>query len=381
MNRTVYRLCRVVVCTAVFDAVSGCAFAPDEDTGGSEGDGGGDINAHEALVAAVRATNWSPLAAAPTARGGAKQDDVFFIDDAVGYVANGPGGAVEKTTDGGETWTSVLESRTAYFRAVAFFDANHGFVGNLGAGLVGSISDPSLLYETKDAGATWQPVTAINGDATSVRGICNLHIIDSTHIVAVGRANGPAAMLSSSDAGASWTARDLSDDFSMVIDAHFFSPEVGLLAGMDPDGNACRIMRTEDGGETRTEVFASFKDSNLCWQLNFPSPTVGYAAVQDAASGPGTFAKTIDAGHTWIELELPPLATENAPYPGIGIGFLDDKIGWLAPENSTLPVYRTFDGGESWEQDPVLTGPINRFRVVNDHVAYASGARVWKLSL
>jgi photosystem II stability/assembly factor-like uncharacterized protein len=150
---------------------------------------------------------------------------------------------------------------------------------------------------------------------------------------------------------------------------------------MDPDGNACRIMRTEDGGETRTEVFASFKDSNLCWQLNFPSSTVGYAAVQDAASGPGTFAKTTDAGQTWIELELPPLATENAAYPGIGIGFLDDNIGWLAPENSTLPVYRTFNGGETWEQDPVLTGPINRFRIVNDSVAYASGARVWKLSL
>jgi photosystem II stability/assembly factor-like uncharacterized protein len=165
----------------------------------------------------------------------------------------------------------------------------------------------------------------------------------------------------------------------MVIDAHFFSTTEGLVAGMDPSSTYCTIGRTTDGGATFHSVFTSKTSGSLCWKLHFPSAQVGYAAVQDTTVGPGTFAKTTDGGQTWKELPLPPLSKPNEAYSAIGVGFITEDIGWMAAEDASLPAYRTFDGGMTWEVDPALKSPVNRFRFVDAHTAYAVGAATWKL--
>jgi photosystem II stability/assembly factor-like uncharacterized protein len=195
----------------------------------------------------------------------------------------------------------------------------------------------------------------------------------------VGRANGPADILVSSDGGGSWAATDLSATFSMVIDAHFSSTTEGLVAGMDPTANYCAIARTTNGGTSFEPVFTSKTAGSLCWKLHFPSALVGYATVQATMPGAPTFAKTTDGGQTWKELPLPGKATET--YSAIGVGFLTENIGWMAAEDAGLPVYRTFDGGMTWEVDPALKSPINRFRFVDAHTAYAIGGAAWKLVL
>jgi photosystem II stability/assembly factor-like uncharacterized protein len=125
-------------------------------------------------------------------------------------------------------------------------------------------------------------------------------------------------------------------------------------------------------------VFTSDTVGSLCWKIQFPSDQVGYVAVQDSTNGPATFAKTTDGGDSWSEHPLP---GDGSAYSAIGVGFINDQIGWMAPEEASLPVYRTFDGGETWEQDPALQAPINRFRFVDDHTVFAIGAAVWKLDL
>jgi photosystem II stability/assembly factor-like uncharacterized protein len=255
----------------------------------------------------------------------------------------------------------------------------HGFAGNIGAGLSSAITDATLLYATTDGGGTWVPVTTITGSAA--QGVCNFSAVDATHLFAVGRANAPAHLLHSSDGGATWVATDANTYFSMIIDAHFFSATEGVVAGMDPSMTYCTIQRTTDGGATFVPVFTSKTSMSLCWKLHFPSSQVGYAAVQDTASGPGTFAKTMDGGKTWQELPLPKLSQPNAGYSAIGVGFITEEIGWMAAEDATLPAYRTFDGGMTWEKDPALKSPINRFRFVDAHTAYAVGGAVWKLTL
>ncbi len=335
---------------------------------------------NDAYEQAVLAAKWTKLTTAPSYKNGAKMDDVFFTSKLVGYAADGPGSAISKTEDGGATWKQIFTHEGTFFRALTFLDDQHGFAGNLGAGLTGSITDATVLYETKDAGATWNPVTAITGGAP--KGICNLTKIDGTHLVAVGRTNGPAHVLMSSDAGASWVATDLHTQMSMLIDAYFPTPTEGLVVGMGPSlTSVCTILRTTDAGKTYTKVFESQTGGSLCWKISFPSPKTGYVAVQDSADGPPTFAKTVDGGLTWTEKPLPVKVSAAGGFPAIGIGFVTDKVGWVSPEEPTLPTYRTNDGGETWSVDPALLSPINRFRFVDDNTAYAIGAAVWKLDI
>ena len=339
--------------------------------GGGGGGGGAPI---DPLEQAVRGTNWAEIAGAPTAAGGAKQDDVFFLDPLVGWVANGPKGQVYATTDGGVSWQSVLTGDGAFFRAVHFTSPMRGFAGNIGAGLSPSIDDPTLLYETSDGGTTWTPVTNVTGSAA--KGICNILSVDGT-ILAVGRANAPAHLLRSDDDGASWVSKDLGTWLSMAIDAHFVSADEGLVVGMGKTGMKCTVVKTTDGGDTFTQVFASEITGSLCWKVDFPTPDVGYVAILETFGGPGRFAKTTDGGATWVELPLP----GDEAYPALAAGFITEEIGWMAPESASLPVYRTFDGGMTWEPDPALKGPINRFQFVDATTAYAVGAKVWKLEL
>ena len=339
--------------------------------GGGAGGVGGGVDPY---VEAVKAASWEQLPAAPSVSGGPKQDDVFFLDADRGFLASGPTWSVHATTDGGASWTSLIEQQGTFFRALLFTDAMHGFAGNLGAGLVSQIDDPNVIYETADGGASWSPVTAIAGPAP--QGICNFTAVDDMNLFAVGRANGPSHLVTTSDGGATWSSIDLSPWLSMAIDAHFTSPSEGIVAGMGPN-SVCTVIRTTDGGASFEPVLSATASGSLCWKLDFPSAQVGYVAIQQTTTGPGAFAKTTDGGVTWQELPLP----VDTAYSAIGVGFITEEIGWMVGDDPSLPSLRTFDGGLTWEDEPVLVGPINRFRFPDATTAYAVGASVYKLTV
>lgn len=360
-------------------STTGASTGPGETTSPAAGttvtDASSTTSATEDYADAVASARWRRLEAAPSLKGGAKQDDVFFLDAQRGFLANGPEQTLYETNDGGTTWGSVFQSSPTFFRALLFLDDQHGFAGNLGAGLSPQITDTNVLYETNDGGATWTPNTAITG--APPQGICNFTASDDGHIFAVGRANGPSHLMHSDDEGTSWTSVDLGGSLMMAIDAHFTSGETGVIGGMGLDGH-CTVVRTTDGGQSTDTVFRASAPSSLCWKLHFPSQEVGYVAIQETAAGAGSFARTADGGQTWDELPLP---DTGSFYPAIGIGFITDELGWIVSSNPSLPAFRTLDGGTSWTEDPDLRGPINRFRFVDTNTAYAAGADVWKLDI
>lgn len=329
---------------------------------------------------------WKKLTTEPF-RG--KQDDIFFVTPEIGWYVNGSG-KIYKTTDGGTTWVKQLDKPGTYFRCLGFLDENHGFAGNIGLDYFPNVSDATPLYETKDGGATWNPVTTITGP--TVKGLCAIHILRKpfinagkldykTTIFAGGRVGSPAFLLRSDDNGATWQSTDMGADCAMILDVYFRTPEVGILcAGSDADvskSNAL-ILLTKDGGKTWKKVYQSNRPYEITWKGAFPTEKTGYVTVQsynpDKTITQRYVAKTTDGGETWSEI---PLVSDWAVRE-FGIGFSDENTGWVGGMQTS---YSTTDGGKSWI--PVAMGTaVNKIRLLKTPdglVGYAIGLDVYKL--
>ena len=316
---------------------------------------------------------WVPLAEAPHING--KQDDLHFVTPELGWSVNGLGN-IHRTTDGGQTWTHLLEQAGTYFRAVLFTSATRGFVANIGPGYFPGVTDPNPLYETRDGGETWTVVTSITGPMPA--GICNFTMIDAQHLVAVGRVGGPSFVLLSSDGGETWTSTDVTAQLAMLIDARFTSPQQGwLLGGSSANLDAAHtvVLHTEDGGASWQEVFRSELTREIGWKLSFPTADVGYASVL-SYNDTSSFLKTTDGGRTWQQRPL-----GVGAYEAKGIGFINARVGWVGGERVGKPVYRTSDGGDSWVAVSDLGPLVNRFRFVDPWTGYAIGSLIYKLEI
>lgn len=335
---------------------------------------------------------WEKL---PTEPYRGKQDDISFVTPEVGWYVNGQG-KLFSTTDGGRTWTKRVEMPGTFFRCVGFVDEELGFVGNVGTGYFPGVTDERPLFRTRDGGRTLEPVEV---DAPALKGLCAIEVArypfinagvpgQKTLLAAAGRVGGPAWLLTSADLGETWSARDLSGECGMILDVHFFTDRIGLVAAASSSDVAeshALILRTEDGGATWTRVYESKRPYELTWKMHFPTRDVGYCTVQsydpDPAASARFVAKTTDGGRTWKELPL----VDDQRVREFGVAFVDERTGWVGAMPSG---FQTTDGGATWA--PVAFGnAVNKIRVLkgdldgdgarDDFRAYAIGVEVHRL--
>jgi photosystem II stability/assembly factor-like uncharacterized protein len=229
------------------------------------------------------------------------------------------GGGVWKTTDGGRYWQNVSDG---YFKrasvgalAVAPSDPNVIYAGMGEPTIRGNVSHGDGVYKSTDAGKSWSHLGL--AATRQIARIC-VHPAnpDLVYVAALGHAHGPnpeRGIYRSQDGGASWEhvlflnedvgANELSLDLRnpRILYTTFWRAR-RLPHKLESGGEGCSIWKTTDGGDNWTE---------LTHNKGLPTGTLGKIGITASAAR---------ADRVWAVVEA-------------------EKGG----------VYRSDDGGASWE--------------------------------
>ncbi|MEP3837917.1 MAG: YCF48-related protein [Algibacter sp.] len=305
------------------------------------------------------AQTWQVTPNIVTNTDGTRFDDVFFLNDNLGWAANGQHGAIFKTTDGGLNWTeqlnhSELPGNNYYFRNVEFLNENIGFVGTLNG----------AFYKTVDGGDNWTEVTI----SPNPNAICGINAVGTSTVYGCGAYFQPAHLIKSTDSGDTWTYTDMSAYANALVEVKFLDELNGFAAGRNNTGAI--VLKTTDGGVTWSNIYQATISGEYVWKLQIldGNPNVMFGAIYTSQANPGKLIKSLDGGITWT--------SHDAPESGVeAVGFISETKGWMG--GHTTGFHETNDGGVTWT-DLSIGGNLNRIFVINSTLAYAAGASVYK---
>ncbi len=231
-------------------------------------------------------------------------------------------GALLKTTDGGQTWTSLYSMKnqinwsngnTTHFDHITFSDQYTGFISgwrNLGVNTY-----DGLTFTTYNGGNSWVQNTAFTGTGTQAH--ASYFESNGTGSVAGGKPMGLSGpyngrIARSTNWGNTWNVTFIDNDYAYV-DIHFPVAQVGYAVGdsmyfTTAGASNGKLVKTTNGGISWSQqaLFTNFKP--LC--VFFTSATEGYIGGETAA-GNAAIRKTTDGGVTWTNEVYPDIATAS----------------------------------------------------------------------
>jgi photosystem II stability/assembly factor-like uncharacterized protein len=240
------------------------------------------------------------------------------------YYFGAVAGGVWKTTNGGENWTPMTDStdiRSIGAIAVAPSDPNVIYVGTGESCIRGDISDGDGMYKSTDAGKTWT----------------HIHLEDTRHIARI--------------------AVDPNNADIVLVAA------MGHAFGPNPERG---VFRTTDGGNTWTKtLFKDDKTGAIDLSMDPHNSRIIFAAMYQfvrmpwgfESGGPGSgIYRSADGGVTWNQIRGRGLPTGVLGRIGISVSGADSNRVYAIIEAERGGVYRSDNGGDSWQ---FLTGDHN----------------------
>src|SRR6266849_1766785 len=176
-------------------------------------------------------------------------NSLSFVDTNTGWAVGGSifdgASAIVHTTDGGATWTPQVSGPDRPLSGVSFADANLGV----------AVGDYSTILRTIDGGENWTnqvswPACTECDPYHSSDNCCFLSAVsfaDPDTAIAVGRSNGGAVILRTTDGGITWARQLVDTNTNNFEGVSFADASNGLVVGMRGP-----IFRTTDGGATWT---------------------------------------------------------------------------------------------------------------------------------
>lgn len=222
-------------------------------------------------------------------------------------------GTLWGTADGGATWAKRETGAKERLRAMAFLDANRGFV----------IGDHGLLLATEDGGQKWQARPLETKE----------HLMDITFVGEAGWISGfQGVLLHSADGGRTWAKQETGTTQTLET-VYFLDPDHGWSVGW-----AGTILLTTDGGKAWKKV----QSDAATWSLTsvyFRDPQNGWMV-----GFAGQILRTHDGGVTWQAQESPVKNWLTS------VLFDSSNRGWIAFDDGFLV---SEDGGGSWKSVPI----------------------------
>ena len=304
-------------------------------------------------------STWQPAPNILSNPNGQRFDDVFFLNENLGWAANGYYAAVYKTTDGGLNWTEQLNENDIpggyYFRNIEFLNEDIGFIGTLNG----------TFFKTIDGGTNWTEVTNITPNPNA---LCGLDAVGTSTIYGCGAYFNPAHIIKSIDSGDTWTFTDMSSYANGLVEVLFLDELTGFASGSGADGGL--ILKTIDGGISWTEIYNTNLSGEYVWKLQTleGNSDVMFGAVSSVGGINGKLIKSIDGGVNWDSFEAAETEIQ-------AVGFITENHGWMG--GHTTGFQETLDGGQTWN-DLNIGNNLNRIFIINSTTAYASGTTVYK---
>lgn len=299
-------------------------------------------------IGAIRPAGLSPSGAAITPAGhpantwtkigslsGAVAHDVAFVSPTTGYAA-AELGQVWATTNGGVSWTKILNRGFPYYyygiQASGQTVVASGFNDSTGEG---------VLTQSNDGGATWQADTILSENAWAGR-------------VRFTKGTGPGLAMngggsSGSNPNIAWWTKKPDHWQTDVPDPNggWFGNQFTLLKDKNAFASGITFCKSGDIGATWT--CAPPADSVFDGPTLFVDDKHGWTGGGEISPNvAGWLHRTSDGGATWSGRVL------NTDWPIRQIEFLDKRIGWAAGGNvysNVGGIYFTKNGGKTWSLD------------------------------
>ncbi len=263
--------------------------------------------------------------------------ETYFYNDTTGF-AFGWDGYIAKTTNGGINWEGIQSypgSDIFYYTEMEFADLNTGYA-------VGQFDHTDrVLRRTDDGGNNWMDITIpqIQGFVTSVAVLGPDDIWIGTGITICDSLPCLANVYHSTNGGVTWTAHLVGETFELpdaITRIHFFNQMQGFAM------NHTQIYSTSDGGETWNSVYVQpiYNATIYLGEYSWPDPQHGFFA----GSGP-SLIKTSDGGLTFNNM----MDGSNDRYSIVC--FNDSLNGLVAGYNTQgATIIYTENGGDNWQQ-------------------------------
>lgn len=229
------------------------------------------------------------------------------IFDDTHYFAVGENGTFMRSTDAGDSWKINTQAGTTdpLFGSGATYNLSSAWFFDVNTGMVVGQSesgDGGKVRRTTDGGETFTTIN-LGGLSTGSPRVSDIYFINSNTGYLCG--NNTIKAFKTTNAGLNWTLMP-----NLPITAYSYSciyakDENNIFIGINSEGLYRRIIRTTNAGATWTTIDLPWSTIIDVTDIQFQNANTGFVSGNSTATNPSYFAHTTDGGSTWTEAIFP----------------------------------------------------------------------------